>query len=587
MYYFYIRTNIDGNVDEKIEYFRNNYTYNVQGTQRQKIKVNRYTQDFLMRNESYRLGNTPKHFAVEDSSKYVYIPAALMDANKATSSKNPKDYTTEKPVVNYNIGNMNLIYMFNNDLCNLTVSGTMGNPANPSFQLYAEQTCKGDKIPINFDEDIDSYEKENSTTMSKKNLYETIDQLREIENTLKNRFNVKNTKNLSTNFIKFSNGSDGISRGDVLSLILTFSDNLTKNKMNIQIVDRLLSLKRLGDFGQIENCKKLDIPLFTQDSMENLLAIVNCTQTIFGNNPSYIYYNGSGINSNPNLTNSLLDRNSKCNIITTNVQLQTTNYEPEYEEDNLDDFREYKTLFNKVKNSTFNTNLAKWLKERFSQIFINNKYPTKICLSGINDPNINLKYCSELDKEIITKVLNNYLKFLIKVDTLAQDNNIDIFGLYLFIKYDLYDLINTYTSGYRKSNNTKYATAKILEIVLKQILYDLDNMCNNIQMNDNENCKNIEDYLNDFKKEFEQDIKKELQYYYDEDELNEQVNRYYNNEYKYYKKIYDKQFSKSILRDKRKDDITDTNIVNIKRSRKQKINIRRKSSRDNLRKHHR
>jgi len=585
MYYIYIDKRFDGyNISRKISDFKANYTFNVQGTEKQKINVKRYTQDFLMRNESYRVGNTPKHFAVDDKSKYVYIPAALMDANKATSSKNPKDYTKEEPIVQYDIGKLKLLYLFNDDGCNLSVVGTEGDNFNPTFQLYAEQSCKGQKIPIEFDEGLDEYERKNTNTIAKKNLYNLQDNLKDIENTLKNRFNVKDIKNLSTNFIKFSNGSDGISRGDVLSLILAFSDKLTKlNKpIPIGLIDRLLSLKRLGDFGQIENCKKLDIPLFTQDSMENLLAIVNCTKTIFGNNPTYIYYNGTGINSNNNTVNNLLDPTSSCIPTPTFIQKQQIyrNFEPEYNDNIITEFKQYKQLATDVLNTKrFNTQIAQWLKNRFLQLFVNNII-SKQCINGINKEVIKLNHCSDIDKNIILKVLTNYLNFLIKIDTVSQTQKLDDFILYLFMKYDLYDLINNFTSGY--TNKTKYATSILLETVFNQLLYDINNIC---ELNNISGCKNLEDYLTDYQKELKQQLNHRIQY---DDELKHEVNTIYNNENLYYKNTY-AQFQRDLIKDKKKE--LDIDISELKRKDKN-ITImtdsiklyRKKNSRDNVRK---
>jgi hypothetical protein len=577
MYYFYINNNLFAdNIKDKLELFQKYYVYNAQESPRTQIQISNYTQDFLMRNESYRKGGKPKHFAVVDSATFNFIPAALMDANKATSSKRPEDYVNNQKIINYNIGPFKILYDFNTSTsaCGLSVVGFSDEYLldQPIFQLYAEQNCTGSKIPIEFDEALDDYENSTIKTIAKKNIYKLNDKLKEIENTLKNRFNIKDIKNLSTRFIKFSNGSDGISRGDVLSLILAFSEKLPQ--LNIQLLDRLLTLKRLGDFGQIINCKRLEIPLFTQDSMENLLAIITNTSTIFGNNPTYIYFksNEGIISKQPNINKNSLKLNPKPII----ANLSDINYEPildEYKQElekkraleyiknnvnnanyyynniNNNDITEelYKFINDKMKidninNKSLKTDLAKWLHSRFLQIS-NAKILKQNCLYNIND-------CDDIDKQIITKVLNKYIDLIKKIDILEQIQDSDKLTSYLFAKYDLYDLINNFTSGYKYTN--KETTITLLQTVLREILYDLEELC--VPYDNRNTCKNIDDYLNIYENQLKQETTPDE----------------YQNELNYYKNTFNQMKNKQYL------------LSNKIRSRNKKKLI--KSSRDNLRK---
>jgi hypothetical protein len=643
MYYFYIDNNVNENtIKNKLEYFQKNYVYNVQESPPKKINLFReeekekgnYTQDFLMRNESYKKGGIPVHFAVDrEKSEFKYIPAALMDANKATSTRETSQYKeTEFKDIEYNIGPFKILYYFdkNQDKCDLSVVGYSNevyNDGEPAFQLYSEQTCKGNKIPIQFDEELQEYENNSSDTIAKKNIYKLNDKLKEIENTLIKRFNVKDIKNLSTRFIKFSNGSDGISRSDVLSLILAFSEKISKlnplQKPTIQLIDRLLTLKRLGDFGQIINCKRLGIPLFTQDSMENLLAIATNTSTIFGNNPSYIYFKGVKGDKieqefqNPFTKFGYIMSNSDSNNLTLNPKpivsnTSDINYEPtlvdvwkrsqekqkqeekfkywtKREEENNEQ-REKEEINNRKNEeiaikitpvSSLDSNLSKWLYTRFTQL--SNKYGVKIT----NEDKI--------------KVFNKYIDLIKKVNILEKSQSSDDLMLYLFIKYDLYDLINNIVSGY--TYGKKNSTIILLETVLREILYDLKNLC--IPNDDRMECKNIEDYLKDYKDKFKDQLKND----YTEDE----IDMLYNNEEDYYCNNFYQLFNSDVpslnktlperceqykpsskhntekykdednLSRKSRNKMSDNRI----KSRRKKSSKLVKSSRDNLRKHHR
>jgi len=552
VYYFFIKDIVKGNSPkDKINNFKEYYTFDITKNPKQLIDVGgKYTQDFLMKNESYRVAKKPVHFAVDKDSEFTFIPSSLMDANKANSSDNFLFYSPFKDdTLEIDVYPLKVTYSYNRFNCKLDVKGEIND--NKNF-LQALQNCKSIKEPIPYDENLVKYETENSNTIAKRKLYELNDKLIEIENTLLYRFNLEDRTQLKDNYINFSNGSDGISRGDVLSLILFISQDLYQDKKEptIQVIDRLLALKRLGDFGQIINCKQLGIPLFTQDSMENLLAIITLTPTIFGNNPRYVYFNGVVILSN-NVIGFPIDNNKTINN-RTNIKKRTNeeeditnkrnrNYSPELMTNHLEEYnRLYKEILEKP---SFDTDITYWLKNRFNQIFVNNII-SKDCLKYLDNYN-----CNSVDQKTINYVLNNYLKILQKIDTLKNNKNIDDFILYLFAKYDLYDLINNFTGKIK----TKEATSILLKTALQQVLYDLDNICIN---NKQQNCKNIEDYLS----EYTVNLK------------NETSEEEYKNEISYYKNTVNQMKNNQYL------------IANKIRSRNKKKLI--KSSRDNIRKYH-
>jgi hypothetical protein len=548
VYYFFIKDIVRGDtVEDQIKNFKEYYTFDITKNPKQLIDVgpsNKYTQDFLMKNESYRVAKKPVHFAVDKDAEFTFIPSSLMDANKANSSDNFLFYSPFKDdTLEIDVYPLKVTYTYNRFNCKLDVKGEIKD--NKNF-LQALQNCKSIKDPIPYDENLFNYETNNSNTIAKRKLYELNDKLIEIENTLLYRFNLQDRSQLKDNYINFSNGSDGISRGDVLSLILFISQDLYQDNKEptIQVIDRLLALKRLGDFGQIINCKQLQIPLFTQDSMENLLAIITLTPTIFGNNPRYVYFNGVVIVANniigfPKLITTMkVKRQRDEEDITVK---RSRNYSPS-DELITSELQEYNRLYNKIfENQTFDIDITYWLKNRFNQIFVNNII-NRNCLKHLDNYS-----CNSLDKHLIVDVLNNYLRFLQKIDTLKNNKNIDSFVLYLFAKYDLYDLINNFTGKIQ----TKEATSILLKTTLQQVLYDLDNVC---ELNQRTNCKNIENYLN----EYNQELK------------NETTEEEYKNETSYYLNTWNQMKNKNYL------------IANKIRSRTKNKLI--KSSRDNLRK---
>ena len=116
------------------------------------------------------------------------------------------------------------------------------------------------------------------------------------------------------------------------------------------------------------------------------------------------------------------------------------------------------------------------------------------------------------------------------------------------MKYDLYDIINNFTGGYKTSTKTKYATSILLETVLLQILNDLDKTCD---LNNIKDCKNIDDYLNDYKSQLKQDVN-ETDYKNEEDYYNNTFNQFKNKNYLIANKIRSrKTYHKSIIKSSR------------------------------------
>ncbi len=64
--------------------------------------------------------------------------------------------------------------------------------------------------------------------------------------------------------------------------------------ISCKILDFWVSLKRIGDFGQILQCKQLGIPLFTNDQMQILISIAACSNAVWTLDYSKVlWYNGN------------------------------------------------------------------------------------------------------------------------------------------------------------------------------------------------------------------------------------------------------------------------------------------------------
>ena len=265
-----------------------------------------YAEDFVKQTlKIIKKDNTKGHINIDGNFKY--IPAGLMDANRLNTSSSVEDYLTKKEDIRTNINPNTFTYTYDDKDCELDVYGYNWKKDNPSVYLRATQSCKGDiLIPVADKLKEDKYEDRICKDKYEKYklLCDSTDKFEKIKGDIFNRFNVKNEKQISENYLIFSHGSEGISRTDVLGIIFFVGKKYKNKKENfpIPVLDRLLSLKRLGDFGQIQNCKELGIPLLTHDSMENLLAIANNTSTIFGERGTYVYYNSK--------TNSLVSNQS-------------------------------------------------------------------------------------------------------------------------------------------------------------------------------------------------------------------------------------------------------------------------------------
>ena len=67
-----------------------------------------------------------------------------------------------------------------------------------------------------------------------------------------------------------------------------------KEILTCKELDDIISLKRVGDFGQIVQCKQLGIPLMTEDYMQILISIACCSSVIWSpDDTKILFYDGN------------------------------------------------------------------------------------------------------------------------------------------------------------------------------------------------------------------------------------------------------------------------------------------------------
>jgi hypothetical protein len=136
----------------------------------------------------------------------------------------------------------------------------------------------------------------------------------DISDNIKNEFNnlkltIKTNYFGNNNCVKIPENTQGMSPGDIVDVIIGllyrdfFNNDGTKiqgkathnilSPISCKILDFWVALKRIGDFGQILQCKQLGIPLFTDDSMQILISMAACSSVIFTiDNFKILYYKG-------------------------------------------------------------------------------------------------------------------------------------------------------------------------------------------------------------------------------------------------------------------------------------------------------
>lgn len=270
----------------------------------------------------------------------IILPASLFDANRSNSSQNIKDFVPIETTVIPLCNGYDFMYNYSPTNCNLTLSyNSVINQVTQSHNLCNINTLSNNSSCINlknkgeypnnthpFIDELSTFKNnqkqtlngldENIKTLSRlitaDNLYTNnipndIDTLRSVLTSVSNAYFGGNMRNC----VNIPNGQ-GMSPTDVVTVVigllidigLNNSTSIYKNTQNgvlhrlspisCKYLDFWVALKRIGDFGQIMQCKQLGIPLFTNDNMQLLISIAACSSAVWTeDNAKVLWYDSN------------------------------------------------------------------------------------------------------------------------------------------------------------------------------------------------------------------------------------------------------------------------------------------------------
>ena len=207
----------------------------------------------------------------------VVLPASLFDANTSNTSKDPNYIVNIPETIIPFVSNTNYTYKYNGQNCQLNVSLQSTGPV--TTVVTSNVRCNDAIMPkINTDAgDTTIYDK---LIMDMKTSKLLKDDDKIFDKYI--RYLKKNIKFDSTNPNTVLKLTDlhGLSVANIVFIVTALlNDKPLIFKDNARLFDLLVGLKRIGDFGQILQCKQLGIPLFTQDNMQILISII-CNSSV-------------------------------------------------------------------------------------------------------------------------------------------------------------------------------------------------------------------------------------------------------------------------------------------------------------------
>ena len=245
------------------------------------INDNEYFVDFV------RYDNTEDKYNNDALRKYSY--AALFDANPKNKTRNRDSYK----VSSYStIRDVPVCTEFNKEECIkyfINLNKTSAYPClyikfPENFYINQAQIYCNEACPTSF---IKPIVKE----------YEIRDKLKDIKDPYKESLIERLQKIFSKNLyenkgkLMYKEYFDSPSVNDLFALIIW---NKIEGKLTLQILDNLLSIKRIGDFGQIIDAKAQGISLLTEDSMEILLSILKDVRCFIPySNKNFLFFDNS------------------------------------------------------------------------------------------------------------------------------------------------------------------------------------------------------------------------------------------------------------------------------------------------------
>jgi predicted transcriptional regulator len=333
----------------------------------------------------------------------VILPASLFDANRSNSSQKIEEFVAIPKTVIPLCNGYNFKYHYEAGNCNLTLSYLSND--NQAYKLCTTRfdnnsSCVDIKKRNNYPSIPDFIDSLSSHKQDQKQPLKEIDTSINKFLGLINSDNIYYTPNTrdtvfleaikdsvnkvyfdGNNCVKIPNGQ-GMSPIDCVSVVIGLLINpIYRNIQNgilhplspisCKYLDFWVALKRIGDFGQIMQCKQLGIPLFTNDNMQLLISMAACSSAVWtGDNSKVLWYDSNkdailcnGLNPNlvPNMCNKTrIDISINTdNIIISGALLML---------DQIRNFEQYEQLENDYKKQNIYNNFGVFLETIFNNI---------------------------------------------------------------------------------------------------------------------------------------------------------------------------------------------------------------------------
>lgn len=250
------------------------------------------------------------------SRKYVY--AALFDANRSNTPKNISLYTPpikpseEKTIIDVKVGDKTFIYTKQkNSECDVRilkrpetdeqinnfkarVKCQLDNKCDSKYEIIHQQNK--DIAIIKIVKDFISKNKNKNYIKDDGPLL--IEFFKKIFHNFSDTPSVEDIKGVKINYPnEFNDVKKGPSVGDLFGLILFYKmkEYVTGVKVELEGIDLILSLKRIGDYGQVLDAKNNNIAMLTADSMETVMCLTEKTSCIIDFRPGVFYYIGENL----------------------------------------------------------------------------------------------------------------------------------------------------------------------------------------------------------------------------------------------------------------------------------------------------
>lgn len=310
--YLMYNFNFDMTKDGLIQNLRDVFWNEIKADKNESISIPYYAKDVDKGSSNFFKGTN------------VILPASLFDANRSNSSQKIEEFVNIENTIIPLCNGYYFQYNYEAGKCNLTLSYLSND--NQVYKLCTtgfdnKSSCVNKKERNNYPNTIDTFIEQLS------NHKQTQKQpLKDIDTSINEFLGLITSENKYTqnddtailkairdsvyevyfqrDCVKIPNGQ-GMSPIDVVSVVIGLLINTKNNPqyrngnhplspISCKELDFWVALKRIGDFGQIMQCKQIGIPLFTNDNMQLLISMAACSSAVWtGDNSKVLWYDSN------------------------------------------------------------------------------------------------------------------------------------------------------------------------------------------------------------------------------------------------------------------------------------------------------